>query len=91
MNTEREPQPATDATNYPGLKAVLGTLVADARSILGENFCGAYLQGSFALGEADEHSDVDFLIVTQDKIREEQFAHLQAMHKRIYALDVPWA
>lgn len=91
MNTEREPQRATDATDYPELNAVLGKLVADARSILAENFCGAYLQGSFALGEADEHSDVDFLIVTQGEISEEQLTQLQAMHKRIYALDAPWA
>ncbi|HUG64235.1 MAG TPA: aminoglycoside adenylyltransferase domain-containing protein [Gaiellaceae bacterium] len=91
MNTEREPQHTTDATDYPELNAVLGKLVADVQAILAENFCGAYLQGSFALGEADEHSDVDFVIVTRDKISKEQLAQLQAMHKRIYALDVPWA
>ncbi len=91
MNTEQVPRRGIDATDYPELNAVLRTFVADVRSILAENFCGAYLQGSFALGEADEHSDVDFLIVTQDESSEEQWARLQAMHKRIYAVDVPWA
>jgi len=72
MNTEQVPRRGIDATDYPELNAVLRTLVADVRSILAENFCGAYLQGSLALGEADEHSDVDFLIVTQDESSEEQ-------------------
>ncbi len=80
-----------EVTDYPELNAVLGMLVADARSILGENFYGAYLQGSFALGEADEHSDVDFLIVTRDEINNEQLGQLQDMHKQIYELDVSWA
>jgi predicted nucleotidyltransferase len=37
--------------------------VKRARLILGANFFGAYLQGSFALGDADLHSDCDFLVV----------------------------
>jgi predicted nucleotidyltransferase len=38
---------------------VLGELVSGARAVLGSNFAGAYLQGSFAVGDADEQSDVD--------------------------------
>lgn len=78
-------------TIYPELNGVLRELVASARSILAENFCGAYLQGSFATGEADVHSDVDFVVVTHDEVGEDQLAGLQEMHKRIYGLDVPWA
>jgi predicted nucleotidyltransferase len=80
-----------DPTVYPELNAVLGELVSGVRAILAENFCGAYLQGSFAVGDADVHSDVDFLVVTQDEVSVVQLAELQVMHKRIYALDVPWA
>lgn len=80
-----------DPTIYPELNAVLRELVASARTILAENFCGAYLQGSFAVGDADVHSDVDFVIVTEDEVGEAQLAALQAMHERIHALDVPWA
>ena len=65
-------------TIYPELNAVLRELVESARTILAGNFCGAYLQGSFAVGDADVHSV-------------EALAALQDMHKRIYALDVPWA
>jgi hypothetical protein len=81
----------TEPTVYPELNAVLQDLVKSTRTILAEDFCGAYLQGSFALGEADEYSDVDFLIVTKDKVSDDQLALLQSMHKRIYAIQVPWA
>lgn len=80
-----------DPTVYPELNALLDEFVAGVRAILAENFCGAYLQGSFAVGDADEHSDVDFLIVTVDEVTDEQLAALQTLHERIYALDVPWA
>lgn len=78
-------------TAYPELDAVLWALVEGAQAILGKRFCGAYLQGSFALGDADEESDVDFLVVTHDEVTGAQAAELQAMHRRIYALETPWA
>ena len=78
-------------TSFPDLNAVLHELVAGVRMILGTNFCGAYLQGSFAVGDADRHSDVDFVVVTHDEISSEQLAWLQTMHGRIHALDVSWA
>ena len=37
-------------TPYADLNAVLGDLLKQARATLGTNFCGADLQGSFALG-----------------------------------------
>jgi predicted nucleotidyltransferase len=78
-------------TAYPELNAVLRELVSSVRAILGESFCGAYLQGSFALGDADEESDVDFLVVTHAEVTDVHAAALQAMHQRIYALATPWA
>src|ERR671922_1724140 len=73
------------------LDAVLRELVASVRAILGDSFCGAYLQGSFALGGFDDDSDVDFVVVTHDEVTDAQLAALQAMHRRIYALPSPWA
>lgn len=70
-------------TPYADLNAVIAELVSGAREILGENFCGAYLQGSFAVGHADEHSDVDFLIVTHDEVTDKELAGLEAMHQRM--------
>src|SRR5207248_7732979 len=73
------------------LNAILREFVESVRAILGDNFCGAYLQGSFALGDADEDSDVDFIIVTHDEVTDAQLHALRDMHRRIYELPSPWA
>jgi len=78
-------------TPFPDLNGVLAEMVAGAQTILAANFCGAYLQGSFATGDADVYSDVDFVVVTDDELTEEQQAALQELHGRLYELDVPWA
>jgi hypothetical protein len=83
--SEREP------TVYPELNVVLRNLVAGAQAILHDEFVGAYLQGSFALGDADEHSDVDFVVVTRDELSHGQIDQLELMHKRLHELRVPWA
>jgi hypothetical protein len=65
--------------------------VSGACDVLGENLVGAYLQGSFAVGDADEHSDVDFLVVLERELREEEQRALQALQKRLFALPNRWA
>jgi len=47
------------ATPFPELNNVLAGLKETAQAILGANFVGAYLQGSLAVGDADEQSDCD--------------------------------
>lgn len=78
-------------TSYADLNAVLCELAATTRAVLADNFCGAYLQGSFAVGDADEHSDVDFLVVTQAEVSAEHEAALRRMHARFPTLDIAWA
>ena len=78
-------------TPYRELNHVLHELATSARSILGRDFVGAYLQGSFALGDFDEHSDVDFAIVVEDEPDDGQVAALQSMHARVYGLQSSWA
>lgn len=78
-------------TPFLDLNGVLDELVKGAGTILGPNFVGAYLQGSFAVGDADAHSDVDFIVVTDDEVTAEQEAALQELHRRLFAIDVPWA
>jgi hypothetical protein len=80
-----------EPTTYSDLNAVLCELGAGARAILAANFCGAYLVGSFAIGGADEHSDVDFIVVTNGELDGGQVAALGALHARLHALAVPWA
>ncbi len=78
-------------TPYPDLNKVLRELVTSVRAILGDTLIGLYLQGSFATGDCDEHSDVDFLAVIQQELSETELAALQAMHKRIFTIPIPWA
>jgi predicted nucleotidyltransferase len=78
-------------TQYPDLNTVLRQLLEGVRAILGDNFGGAYLVGSFALGEADEHSDVDFVVVTHEELDEGEVEGLRQLHRRLYGLDVAWA
>jgi predicted nucleotidyltransferase len=47
----------------PELNELLQGWVEAISEILDDNFVGAYLEGSFALGDADIHSDCDFLVV----------------------------
>ncbi|MGO8947080.1 MAG: aminoglycoside adenylyltransferase domain-containing protein [Ktedonobacterales bacterium] len=78
-------------TIYTDLNTVLCELVTTTHAILGENFCGAYLQGSFAVGDADASSDVDFVVVTHTEISDDHVAALGSMHARFPTLDVEWA
>jgi len=65
--------------------------VTGATRALAGDFVGAYLQGSFALGSADEHSDVDFVVVTAREPDDARIDRLQAMHEAIFELPVSWA
>ena len=78
-------------TPYPDLNAVLRDLTESVQTILGPHLVGVYLQGSFAVGDFDPHSDVDYIIVIQQALSEAQVAALQSMHARIYDLDCAWA
>jgi hypothetical protein len=70
------------ATPYPELNAVLQELVASIEGILGETFVAACLQGSFAVGDFDADSDVDFVIAIEQELSSEQVRALQIMHDR---------
>ncbi|HEY7347801.1 MAG TPA: aminoglycoside adenylyltransferase domain-containing protein [Ktedonobacterales bacterium] len=78
-------------TPYPDLNVVLQNLVESVQLALGQKFMGAYLQGSFAVGDFDEHSDVDFIIVITDDLADSEVSALQLMHARLYGLESAWA
>lgn len=78
-------------TPYRDLNAVLRQLVAGVQVALSDTFVAAYLQGSFAAGDFDRHSDVDFIIVTEPELSDGQVRALQTMHERIYNLECGWA
>ncbi|MDQ7793527.1 MAG: DUF4111 domain-containing protein [bacterium] len=66
-------------------------LVQGMQAALGSSFVGACLQGSFAVGDFDPHSDVDFVVAVSDELSDTQVQALRAMHERIYDLDCEWA
>jgi hypothetical protein len=70
-------------TRFNELNALLAELVERAAQILGDRLVGAYLQGSFALGDADLYSDCDFLIPVRTTISTEQERRLREMHDEI--------
>jgi len=78
-------------TSYAELNHVLTALVDGARDVLGNNFVGAYLQGSFALGDADEFSDVDFIVATKGVLDEPQVSAIGELHRRIFTMPTIWA
>ncbi len=81
----------TFPTPYPELNSVLRDLVDSVQTVLSNNFVGAYLQGSFAVGDFDLHSDVDFIIVTEEELSHAEVHALQILHERVYCIDIPWA
>jgi hypothetical protein len=83
--------PGLSAARRGALGAVLAALVVGLERTLADVLVGVYLQGSFALGEADEHSDVDFVVVLQRALREDEAQRLQALHARTYELEDRWA
>jgi hypothetical protein len=78
-------------TSYPELNHVLTVLVDGAREVLGGCFLGAYLHGSFAIGDADEFSDVDFVVATHDVLTDPQVSGISNLHQRIFTLPTVWA
>lgn len=78
-------------TSYRILNTVLRDLVDSVQDVLNPNFVGAYLQGSFAVGDFDAHSDCDFIVVTEEELSDDEVTALQRVHERIYGLDIVWA
>lgn len=77
-------------TRYADLNGVLHDLVIGAQDALGESFVGAYLQGSFALGAGDLHSDCDFLVVVRERPDARQEGALRRLHADLPRRDGFW-
>jgi Domain of unknown function (DUF4111)/Nucleotidyltransferase domain len=65
--------------------------VSAVRTILGPRLVGVYLDGSIALGEFEaDRSDIDFVVVAADEVREATLAALQALHAGLAATEPRW-
>lgn len=73
------------------LNQVLGILVSSIKRELDSNFVGAYLHGSFAIGDYTQSSDVDVLIVIKQDIKNDEIGALQDLHRKLFEkLPKPW-
>jgi hypothetical protein len=91
MSKSKVRRAAARPTPYEDLNLVLAELVEQARALLADNFVGAYLHGSFALGDFDDHSDLDMIIITERDVPTADVPALNVMHEAIFALPSPWA
>jgi len=78
-------------TPYPNLNGLLGELVGKVSAALGSSLVGAYLQGSLAVGDFDQLSDIDFVVVTETDLTSDQVDALNRVHEEIYALRGKYA
>jgi predicted nucleotidyltransferase len=77
-------------TCFSDLNHLLTDLTASVQAALRDNFTGAYLQGSFAVGDADEDSDVDFLVATVDSLSHDEVTSLNGIHTALYEREGYW-
>lgn len=81
----------TFPTPHAAVNVHVAELLKRMKAILGEHLIGLYLDGSLAVGDFDEDSDIDFVAVTDADISAGQFAALQAMHDQLATLNSPYA
>ena len=69
--------PSDQLTVPPEVNAMLDTLLAEARTVLGDQLVALYLYGSLASGDFNPHSsDIDFVVVTADALPDATIAAL---------------
>lgn len=78
-------------TLVPELNRVLVQLTEHVQTILADKLIGVYLQGSFAVGDWDNDSDVDFVVAIETDLIDDEIAQLNAMHKAFTEQNVYWA
>jgi hypothetical protein len=81
----------SEPTQFPELNGLLRDLVGHVTWILDDNLLGVYLQGSFAVGDADIDSDCDFLVVTHHSVTPAHEAALRDLHREIPTRPGHWA
>ncbi len=76
----------------PEVTAVLDQLLSRVKAILQERFVALYLYGSLASGGFDpRRSDIDFVVVTTDRLPRGVVSQLERMHQDLAASGSKWA
>jgi len=77
-------------TPYLRLDEVLADYAKSSLDALNDNFVGFYLLGSLAIGDFDLTSDVDFMIVTQNELSNDEVDLVQSCHTELISRDTRW-
>jgi hypothetical protein len=78
-------------TSYQDISQLLGVLLADIRSRLGDRLIGFYLYGSLVWGDFDyDTSDIDLLAATASDIDDNEAAAIRLMHENIARRYPQW-
>ncbi|MEK7543566.1 MAG: aminoglycoside adenylyltransferase domain-containing protein [Patescibacteria group bacterium] len=80
----------THTTPYPELDVVLESHAEKIQQALGDNIIGFYSQGSLAIGDFDLTSDVDFVVITKEDLKEDQVHAVQKVHTQTCSQDSRW-
>ncbi len=78
-------------TPYLRLDEVLADYAKTSLDALNDNFVGLYLLGSLAIGDFDLTSDIDFMIVTQNELSNDEVDLVQSCHTELISRDTRWA
>ena len=79
-------------TPYDDINLFLQIFLDNVRAVLGDYFTGMYLYGSLAIGDFDASvSDIDFLVVTSEKLPRNLILDLKTMHTHLYESGLEWA
>lgn len=77
-------------TPYADLDELIEELLGQWRRILGDGLTGAWIQGSFALGAGDLHSDCDWIVATHAPLTGKQVVALRRLHDEIPTREGHW-
>ena len=78
-------------TPYDDINSFLQVFLNNVRAALVEYFIGMYLFGSLATGGFDANrSDIDFLVVTSEKLPKRLISDLKIMHTHMYESGLEW-
>lgn len=77
-------------TPYLRLDEVLVEYAHTLKDVLADNFVGMYLSGSLAIGDFDLTSDVDFIVVTNKELEDDEIKKVQLAHTKLIARDSRW-
>jgi predicted nucleotidyltransferase len=81
----------TPLTAYPEINEAIETMANTIHAALGSKFVGFYVYGSLALGDFDpQKSDIDALVVTAEKLNNDEFEKLKQLHTELFESGSKW-